>query len=890
MLRYLRAVLRPFAIQAAYSPIESIVFFSVIGTLAYFHILNAIKHSSFFAPSLLPPLRPAQAILSHTDGLWLSIPHHNHIVPIELQQLVFTLPSNSTTPLLHSSILNATTYLSTSFKAATSGLSYPSTCYRSIISLNSSNCFIHQSTSPHTFTLSLAFSPGAREDYVSALLRYVSIPDSSGTSFAILPNGPASPEPIIGQMKSSKWMAYAARALVLRFYTLALKADSLDILLILLGYILMHTTFYLLISRSRALGSNFWLPCAIMSSSVLALLLSLPIAMALRIPIDPVALTEALPFLVCTVGFDKPLRLARAVFLHPHLTTPPVALSSLPPSTLSPSHPNHHALPLKPAAKILTESLKLTYHPIIRDYILEIAVLLVGANSKVVGLREVCALAAILLAVDCFVMITYLVSVLGVMIEVRSHLSVPRTNSYNLGFFSQVRRIQAVRAMTRSTRSRASSISSVSSVSTRPIVPSSGRPSAMAQALAPPTLSERILGVKGASLVPVKGSKASRKEKERNTASGENPVARLKLLLIASFTTLHILNLITPLAPNYAHHTHSLTPGSLSMTSSGAQEAGLRRVDITEKGVKGALDALALAVGAKQEETEEDEDELLVKVFPPMWVRVIPSHEFLPQAQVHSTSLERFMSSWTRLVGDPVLSKWIVVVLAISISLNGYLLKGIAAGLGLGLGLVRKEADGVRFSDGENELSREEQEERKGDKAKSGKDKRDVVPTFTLQDVDRRLELKANGVKKRRGTVGPAQSPAVSPVAPSRAYHLPTPPAPTTPARRVHAPAPVPFPSTPSLPAPEFESGNVHVHVRTLKECIEIYENGPGPASVALDTLNDEEVIMLAQNGKIAAYALEKVLGSERLERAVRVRRALVCEFFLFSSLLNLEA
>jgi hydroxymethylglutaryl-CoA reductase (NADPH) len=407
MLRYLRAVLRPFAIQAAYNPIESIVFFSVIGTLAYFHILNAIKHSSFFAPTILPHLRPAQAILSQGD--WVSVREHIWSRPVEVQQLIYTLDSDSlslTTPVLASSILNATNYLSTT-------LNYPSTCY------NSPDCFTHQLASPRTFTHTLAFAPGARDDYVSALLHSIPLPDASGTSFVSLPNGPAPSGPIIGQMKSSKWVAYAARALVLRFYTLAQKADSLDILLILLGYILMHTTFYLLISRSRALGSNFGLPCAIMSSSVLALLLSLPIAMALRIPIDPVALTEALPFLVCTVGFDKPLRLARAVFLHPHLTTPPVALSSLPPSTLSPTHPNHHALPLKPAAKILTDSLSLTYHPIIRDYILEIAVLVVGANSKVVGLREVCALAAVLLAVDCLLMITYFVAILGVMIEVR---------------------------------------------------------------------------------------------------------------------------------------------------------------------------------------------------------------------------------------------------------------------------------------------------------------------------------------------------------------------------------------------------------------------------------------------------------------------------------------
>ena len=40
--------------------------------------------------------------------------------------------------------------------------------------------------------------------------------------------------------------------------------------------------------------------------------------------------------------------------------------------------------------------------------------------------------------------------------------------------------------------------------------------------------------------------------------------------------------------------------------------------------------------------------------------------------------------------------------------------------------------------------------------------------------------------------------------------------------------------------------------------------------------LNDEEVIMLAENGKVAAYALEKMLGD--FDRAVRIRRALICE------------
>jgi len=41
-------------------------------------------------------------------------------------------------------------------------------------------------------------------------------------------------------------------------------------------------------------------------------------------------------------------------------------------------------------------------------------------------------------------------------------------------------------------------------------------------------------------------------------------------------------------------------------------------------------------------------------------------------------------------------------------------------------------------------------------------------------------------------------------------------------------------------------------------------------------TASNDEVIMLAQNGKIQAYALEKVLGD--LEHAVTIRRALICK------------
>ncbi|RDB27504.1 3-hydroxy-3-methylglutaryl-coenzyme A reductase [Hypsizygus marmoreus] len=828
MLRPLRSLLRPFAIQAAYSPIETIVFFSIVGTLAYFHILDAIKHSSFFAPTTLPALRPAHAVLRH--GEWVSVHEHAwthrqpHSVPVEVQQLIFTLDNapdslTLTTPPLDALLRNATTQLSHA-----AGFSYLSSTSR-------------------TTTQTLSFAPGTRDTLLSLL---------SPDTFRTL-SGPLSSEPIIGETNSPKWIAYAARALVIRFYTLAQKADSLDILLILLGYVLMHTTFYLLITRSRSLGSNFWLPAAIISSSVLALLLSLPIAMALKIPIDPVALTEALPFLVCTVGFDKPLRLARAVFLHPHLTTPPVALSSL-------SANNNQPLPLKPAAKILTESLSLTYPPIIRDYILEIAVLVVGANSKVAGLREVCALAALLLGVDCLLMCTYLVGVLGVMIEVR--------------------RIKTVRALhkSRSTtalRSRSSSFSSVNSFSlstlsspysSHPPTPKPAiRPSAMTQPPPPPSLRERLLGVKG-SLLPGKNGKGKGQEQEKQ----ENPVARLKLLLIASFLTLHILNLCTPLAGSPKHHHQGIVhPGTLSMTSSHVDVA--RKVDIREGGVKHVLAQLANA--------EEDEHELVVKVSPPAYIQVLPPRELLvvhpshllgPSSDSHKASnshqLDRFMSSWTRLVGDPILSKWIVVVLAISISLNGYLLKGIAAGLvGVGSGGrggVRFEGDeahegGVQF--GEVKFDEEKKEEKTAEREEKGRSS--GVPTFTLEDVDRRL-------KARRLIVPSSLSNPPSPGPSPLATHPMIQSASTSSS------------SSTSSQEQEISHPRETGPVRPLAELTKIYSTAESKRDT-LAGLNDEEVVLLAQNNVIAAYALEKVLsggenGIEELERAVRVRRMLV--------------
>jgi len=150
----------------------------------------------------------------------------------------------------------------------------------------------------------------------------------------------------------------------------------------------------------------------ILISSIFAFIIGLPIANYLNIPVDVVGLSEALPFLVVIIGFDKPLRLARAVVEHPLL---------LPPSVLNGSAPRTGGMPRrknKPASEIVLEAVTKVGPSIVRDYAAEIVVLVVGGSSGVNGLKEFCALAALVLVLDCVGLFSVYVAVLAIVVEV----------------------------------------------------------------------------------------------------------------------------------------------------------------------------------------------------------------------------------------------------------------------------------------------------------------------------------------------------------------------------------------------------------------------------------------------------------------------------------------
>lgn len=282
------------------------------------------------------------------------------------------------------------------------------------------------------------------------------------------------------------------------------------------------------------------------------------------------------------------------------------------------------------------------------------------------------------------------------------------------------------------------------------------------------------------------------------------------------------------------------------------------------------------------------------------------------------------MSRWSKLVGDPVLSKWIVIALAVSVLLNGYLLKGIASGSMMAGGSAAETAARILLAgtfplNGSGGFGNEEGE------GKSRKQRRwsggieelqelqkewsaeDAVAMTAyhkrkLEEADKEaekaaptlLKITSKGRKYRKNEDDEDDDDADSDESnppPPIFVHTRARRSTITPAS-IHIPRSDSLVPTPTLELPSNEReirlspstvalvplGDVPEKPRSLDVCLKIFDNGAGAL-----LLNDEEIIMLVQKGKVAAYALEKLLND--YERSVAIRRALICElsicFFL---------
>jgi hydroxymethylglutaryl-CoA reductase (NADPH) len=196
------------------------------------------------------------------------------------------------------------------------------------------------------------------------------------------------------------------------FLDLLKNAETLDIIIMFLGYVSMHLTFVSLFLSMRRMGSNFWLAMSTLFSSVFAFLFGLAVTTHLGVPISIILLSEGLPFLVVTVGFEKNIVLTRAVLTHAieHRRTR--------------NQGNGKGKDVDVAAQNVIQyaiqaAIKEKGFEIIRDYAIEIVILVIGAASGVQGgLQQFCFLAAWILFFDCLLLFTFYTAILSIKLEI----------------------------------------------------------------------------------------------------------------------------------------------------------------------------------------------------------------------------------------------------------------------------------------------------------------------------------------------------------------------------------------------------------------------------------------------------------------------------------------
>ena len=201
------------------------------------------------------------------------------------------------------------------------------------------------------------------------------------------------------------------------FIDLLKNADTLDIVIMVLGYLSMHLTFVSLFVSMRRLGSNFWLGMTTIFSSVFAFLFGLAVTAKLGVPISVVLLSEGLPFLVVTIGFEKNIVLTRAVLSHAieHRRAQIQASKDDKAKSKKASEPSTQGL----IQYAIQAAIKDKGYEIIRDYTIEILILILGAASGVQGgLQQFCFLAAWILFFDCILLFSFYTAILSIKLEI----------------------------------------------------------------------------------------------------------------------------------------------------------------------------------------------------------------------------------------------------------------------------------------------------------------------------------------------------------------------------------------------------------------------------------------------------------------------------------------
>ena len=400
-------------------------------------------------------------------------------------------------------------------------------------------------------------------------------------------------------------------------------AETLDIIIMVLGYMSMHLTFVSLFMSMRHMGSNFWLATSVLISSIFAFMFGMIVTTKLGVPINLVLLSEGLPFLVVTIGFEKPIILTKAVLT----------------ASLSPKHSGAATFDENvknggSSSRTIQSSLHIAVRDkgfeIIRDYCIEIAILILGACSGVHGgLTQFCFLAAWILLFDSILLFTFYTAILSVKLEIKRikrHVALSKALQED-GISKRVAENVASKDELPRSRSETGALPNES------------------------TEKDTVLFGEGAR---------------------DSSIPKFKVLMVTGFLVINILNLCTvPFRSSSSSATSKTLPGLSNVLT----PPSIDPFKVAQNG----LDVL-------YDQALQNERSLSVTVLSPIKYEMSSAAATLT-SEADQLQLDgefgdqlldyvvggRVVEGVLKSLEDPVVSKWIILALTVSILLNGYL-------------------------------------------------------------------------------------------------------------------------------------------------------------------------------------------------------------------------
>ena len=384
----------------------------------------------------------------------------------------------------------------------------------------------------------------------------------------------------------------------------------------------MHLTFVSLFMSMRHMGSRLWLATSVLISSVFAFLFGLIVTTKLGVPINLVLLSEGLPFLVVTIGFEKPIILTKAVL------------------AASLSHKRQGSVKAEPnvingpnSSKTIQSSLHIAVREkgfdIVRDYCIEITILILGACSGVQGgLTQFCFLAAWILFFDAILLFTFYTAILSVKLEInriKRHVALSRVLQED--------------GISRRVAENVASSDELSRSKTE----------------------DEAFEEDGVPRRPVVFGKKAR----------DSSIPKFKVLMVSGFLLINALNLCT--IPFRSSSSRTAAPTAMSGLSNVLTPPSMDPFKVAQNGLDFIYD-----------QTLQNESTVVVTVLPPIKYEINAPGKAPDSVE---DSLEgdyadhlldymvggRVVEGVLKSLEDPIVSKWIIVALTVSIVLNGYL-------------------------------------------------------------------------------------------------------------------------------------------------------------------------------------------------------------------------